>query len=194
MNTTTAPRVLLNPTSGERAIIHTSARNSDGRQWAIEAFIPAYKGKTPAAHFHPRATERFEIIAGRARFRLAGQEEIAGPGDVVVVPPGTAHIHPWSISAAGLHMYHRIELATPDFVALAKFDAMLETFYTLARQGKLNAAGQPNPLQLALILRDIQPEGYLVGVPIPLQHLLMGALASIGKLFGYQARYTADLR
>jgi len=183
------PRVLENPVSGEKVIIHTSACNSDGRHWELQALIPAYKGKIPAAHFHPRATERFEIIAGQARYLLAGQEYAAGPGDVIIVPPGTAHIHPWSTSAEGLHMRQSTDLDQPDFAALEKFDAMIETLFALARAGKVNEQGQPNPLQFALILRDIRPEGYLAGVPIPLQKVLVGIMAGIGKLFGYKARY-----
>lgn len=187
----TGPRVLENPTSGEKVIIHTSARNSDGRHWELEAFIPAYKGKIPAAHFHPRATERFEIIAGQARYMLAGKEYDAGPGDVILVPPGTAHIHPWSNSAEGLHMRQTTDLDQPDFAALEKFDAMIETLFALAQEGKVNAQGQPNLLQFAVILHDIQPEGYLAGLPITLQHLLIGGLAGLGRRFGYTVRKPA---
>lgn len=183
------PRVLENPTSGEKVIIHTTARNSDGRHWELEALIPAYKGKIPVAHFHPHATERFEIMRGQARYRLAGKEYDAGPGDVIVVPPGTAHIHPWSNSAEELHLRQCTELEQPNFAALEKFDAMIETLFALARDGKVNAQGQPHPLQFALILRDIQPEGYLAGIPIPVQHVLVGGMAGIGRLFGYKARY-----
>lgn len=184
------PRVLENPISGEKVIIHTSACNSDGRHWELEAFLPAYKGKIPVAHVHPRATERFDIIAGQARYRLAGKEYDAGPGDVILVPPGTSHIHPWSTSAEGLHMRQSTELDQPDFAALEKFDAMIETLFALARAGKVNAQGQPHPLQFALILRDIQPEGYLAGIPIPIQHVLVGGLAGLGKRFGYNAHYS----
>lgn len=180
-------RVLENPVSGEKVIIHTSARNSDGRHWALEAFIPAYKGKIVAAHFHPRATERFEIIAGQARYMVAGKEYDAAPGDVITVPPGTAHIHPWSNSAEGLHYRQSTELDQVDFAALVKFDTMVETLFALAQEGKVNAQGQPTPLQLAVILRDVQPEGYLAGLPIWLQHALIGGLAGIGRLFGFKA-------
>lgn len=187
-----SPRVLENPMSGEKVIIHTSPRNSDGRHWELEAFLPAYKGKIPAAHFHPRATEHFEIISGQARYVLAGKEYAAGPGTVIVVPPGTAHLHPWSDSADGLHMRQVTELDQPDFDALAKFDAMIEALFALAREGKVNAQGQPHPLQFAMILRDIQPEGYLAGMPIPLQHLLVGMMAGIGKRLGYQVHAAAQ--
>lgn len=182
---TAGPRVLENPISGEKVIIHTSARNSDGRHWEVEALIPAYKGKIPVAHVHPRATERFTILRGQARYQLAGKEYNAGPGDVIIVPPGTSHIHPWSTSAEGLHMRQATELAQPDYAALVKFDTMIETLFRLAQEGKVNAQGQPYPLQFAVILHEIQPEGYLAALPIPLQHGLIGGLAWIGRRFGY---------
>lgn len=179
------PRVLENPISGEKVIIQTSAHNSDGRHWALEALIPAYQGKIPLAHFHPHATERFEILRGQARYQLAGKEAEAGPGDVITVPPGTSHIHPWSVSAEGLHLRQSTDLVQPDYAALAKFDTMIETLFRLAQAGKVNAQGQPHPLQFAVILHDIQPEGYLAGLPIPLQHVVIGGLAAIGRRFGY---------
>ena len=36
--------------------------------------------------------ERFEILAGRAAFRIDGTERIADAGQVVIVPPGTLHL------------------------------------------------------------------------------------------------------
>ena len=49
-------------------------------------------GHRAAEHVHPGTEERFEILAGRAAFRIAGVERIADPGDVVVVSPGTPHV------------------------------------------------------------------------------------------------------
>jgi quercetin dioxygenase-like cupin family protein len=49
-------------------------------------------GHRAAEHVHPEMEERFEVIEGRAAFRLAGEERVAGPGEVVVVSPGTPHL------------------------------------------------------------------------------------------------------
>ncbi len=49
-------------------------------------------GQRAIAHVHPEMEERFEILAGRAAFRIDGAESIAEAGDVVVVPPGTLHL------------------------------------------------------------------------------------------------------
>jgi quercetin dioxygenase-like cupin family protein len=49
-------------------------------------------GHRAIAHIHPGMEERFEILAGRAAFRIDGMERTADGGDVVVVPPGTCHL------------------------------------------------------------------------------------------------------
>ncbi|HEY3019119.1 MAG TPA: cupin domain-containing protein, partial [Solirubrobacteraceae bacterium] len=48
-------------------------------------------GHRAAEHVHPEMQERYEVLAGTAAFRIAGVESTAGPGEVVVVPPGTRH-------------------------------------------------------------------------------------------------------
>ena len=42
-------------------------------------------GAVPIPHVHPIQTERFEVVAGRMRFRVGLRTVIAGPGDVVEV-------------------------------------------------------------------------------------------------------------
>jgi quercetin dioxygenase-like cupin family protein len=49
-------------------------------------------GQRAVAHVHPEMEERFEILAGRAAFRIDAVESIANAGQVVVVPPGTLHL------------------------------------------------------------------------------------------------------
>jgi quercetin dioxygenase-like cupin family protein len=46
-------------------------------------------------HIHPEMEETFRVVRGRAAVRTGGpdgDEVHAGPGDVVVVPPGTRHL------------------------------------------------------------------------------------------------------
>src|SRR3712207_7745407 len=42
-------------------------------------------------HVHRRQTERFEVLAGRARSHVDGAERSHGPGDVFVAPAGAVH-------------------------------------------------------------------------------------------------------
>jgi mannose-6-phosphate isomerase-like protein (cupin superfamily) len=63
----------------------TAARN----QSLAEATVPA--GRTTAEHFHRSSEEIYHFTAGRGRMRLADEERDVGPGDCVVIPPGTRH-------------------------------------------------------------------------------------------------------
>jgi mannose-6-phosphate isomerase-like protein (cupin superfamily) len=45
----------------------------------------------PVMHLHDDASEIFYFIAGRARLEIGNTEEYFGPGDFVLVPPGTPH-------------------------------------------------------------------------------------------------------
>jgi quercetin dioxygenase-like cupin family protein len=54
-------------------------------------------GQRAIEHVHPIMEERFEVLAGRAAFRIDGIEIEATTGTVVVVPPGRRHLA-WSPS------------------------------------------------------------------------------------------------
>jgi quercetin dioxygenase-like cupin family protein len=49
-------------------------------------------GHRAAPHVHPTLEERFEVLEGRAGFVVDGVESVAGPGEVVVAPPGATHV------------------------------------------------------------------------------------------------------
>jgi mannose-6-phosphate isomerase-like protein (cupin superfamily) len=50
-------------------------------------------GRRAAAHVHPEMEERYEVVSGTAAFRIGEDpERTAGPGETVVVPPGTRHL------------------------------------------------------------------------------------------------------
>jgi len=47
--------------------------------------------KLPPAHRHPAQDERFDVLEGRLRIVLDGEERILGPGEGLDVPRGAAH-------------------------------------------------------------------------------------------------------
>ncbi|GAA1689461.1 hypothetical protein GCM10009765_43520 [Fodinicola feengrottensis] len=82
--------VIENPASGERIVIRRTAAETGGDLLAWELFL-APGGRVPSSHAHPEQEERFELLAGRLRFRVGFRTVVAGPGDVVVVRPGQVH-------------------------------------------------------------------------------------------------------
>jgi mannose-6-phosphate isomerase-like protein (cupin superfamily) len=99
-----AGQVIENPVTGVKLIFHKTAHESDGASWEAEEFLKPFAGKISMAHYHPHMDEIFAIISGSARYVLDGVEHQASAGDVVTLPAGIPHIHPWSDSAEGLHI------------------------------------------------------------------------------------------
>lgn len=63
----------------------TAARN----QSLAEATVPP--GGQTDEHYHPRSEEIYFFTSGRGRMRLETEEFEVGPGDCVVIAPGTPH-------------------------------------------------------------------------------------------------------
>jgi hypothetical protein len=70
-----------------------------------------------------------------------------------------------------------------------KTEAFFETVWGLAKDGKVNDEGVPNLLRVALIAREYEEEYCLVSPPRAVQRVLFAALAPVGRLLGYPARY-----
>ena len=85
-----AGQTIENPLSGERITFRKTAADTGGELLAFDLELSP-DGHVPGMHVHPTQEERFEVVSGTMRFRKGLKKVTAGPGDVVVVPPGTAH-------------------------------------------------------------------------------------------------------
>ena len=84
-----APQVIENALSGERIVITGPPGNGHG-MLAWDLYLSP-GGRVPNSHLHPSQEERFHVRGGRVQFRVDGRRVLAGPGDIVRVPAGTAH-------------------------------------------------------------------------------------------------------
>src|SRR2546426_3516971 len=57
----------------------------------VEMWVDPGGGVPP--HIHPAMEERFEVLVGRPSFLAGRKWRTAGPGEMVVVPPGTRHAY-----------------------------------------------------------------------------------------------------
>jgi quercetin dioxygenase-like cupin family protein len=80
-----------NPATGERVTFIRTSADTGGELLELELVWPR-EGQRAPEHVHPEMEERYEVISGAARLRIAGEEIAAGPGDVVTVAPGTPHL------------------------------------------------------------------------------------------------------
>jgi mannose-6-phosphate isomerase-like protein (cupin superfamily) len=176
---------LTNPVTGERVTFLETAADTDGEYVLIDVTVEP-DGFVAAAHIHPYQSERFEIIVGEAEFTLGREKVTARPGDVVMVEPGALH-HFRNTGEGDLRFITEVRPAL-------SFEAFIETMYGLAADGKTNRKGLPNPLRLAVIMRQ---HFDLVRLPFPPAWVQKTGLvlgAPFGRLLGYRPTYATDAR
>ena len=121
------------------------------------------------------------MVSGRVGFRLDGGETVARVGQRLHVPAGTAHDW-WNAGEDEAHVAVGI---TP----VARFEEAISNTWSLAQDGKTNAKGMPNLLQLALLAREFEDVLYFTDPPRILQKILFGILAPVARLLGYKGSY-----
>jgi quercetin dioxygenase-like cupin family protein len=166
-------QTLENPVTGERFTFTHTAASTGGELLAFD-FALRPGGAVPIPHVHPIQTERFEVVAGRMRFRVGLRRIEASPGDVVEVAPGVAH----SFANAGEEEARlRVEVRP----ALA-MEEMFAEVVAMARAGRMNRRGLPrNVLDLAALARRYDQEAHAPLLGLPLQRLLLAPLVRLSN-------------
>jgi len=175
-----AGQTVENPVTGERLVSHETAHETGGEYIRFEAVISP-GGTLASAHKHPNQTERFEIVSGTLTMLVGLQKVEAGPGDVVVVEPGTPHNF-WNKTDGPVRMNVEIRPAL-------HLESLIETMYSLAADGKTNRWGMPNPFRLAVIAKEHFDTVRMPIVPSGVQRAALAVGAPVGRLFGYRPTY-----
>jgi len=172
---------LFNPATGLRTVFRQTAEETNGELLQVD-WIAAGPWTTGPDHIHPLQDERFEVVSGRLGLRVNGVEHVLEPGDVVVAQAGAPHAA-WNAGSEEVH-------ALVDFRPALRTETAFETLAGLAQDGMTTSAGAPkNPFRLALVLRHFEDEIYLARPPLAVQHVLLGAVAAVGRLLGYRPEY-----
>lgn len=164
-----------------RLVFKQTASDTNGELLKFEQFVRGGNPEVPE-HIHPHQEERFVVLSGMMGVRAAGKDQILGPGEEVIVPPGTPHTF-WNAGDEELH--HVVELRPA-----LKSETFFETVFGLQQDGKFPAEGEkrpPNLFQGALIVSEY--ENYLAGLPMSVQKVFFPPIAFLGRLLGYKANY-----
>jgi mannose-6-phosphate isomerase-like protein (cupin superfamily) len=172
--------VIENPVTGERLLFLETSQETNGEYVLVECTVQP-NGFVAAAHMHPKQTERFEIEEGLLGFRLDGAEIVAGPGETVVVPPGSSHKF-WNLGETEARFVTEVRPAL-------QFERLLETMFALANDGKTSRKGMPNPLRLAVIANAHFDDVRLPFPPAWMQRAGLAMGAPLGRLLGYEPTY-----
>jgi quercetin dioxygenase-like cupin family protein len=173
-----------NPVTGERLVFRKTSRETGGQAVVIETFVQP-NGFVAAAHVHPSQDEQFEVLSGSVGFKIGGEKLVAGPGQRLTVPAGTAHKF-WNAGDDEAHFVCEIRPAL-------QFEQLIETMFSLATDGKTNRKGMPNPLRLAVIANEHFDTVRLPFPPAFVQRIGLAVGAPLGRLLGYGATYVPEV-
>ena len=166
-------QTLENPVTGERFTFTHTAATTDGELLAFD-FALRPGGAVPMPHVHPTQTERFEVVAGRMRFRVGLRTRIAEPGDVIEVAPGVMH----SFANAGDDEARlRIEVRPA-----LDMEEMFAEVISMAEAGRMERRGMPrNLFDLAALARRYDQVAHAPLLSVGVQRLLLAPFAGLGR-------------
>ena len=168
-----AGQTLTNPASGERITFRQTAAGTDGALVSIDLELPAGARVPGGLHIHPRQEERFAVVAGTMRFRLARRRVTAGPGEVIVIPAGVKHDF---ANAGEVDALVRVEIRPA-----LQIERLFETAVNLAERGRTMLGGIPKPLDLALFLSEFENEVQGAFPPRWMQRIALAPLARLAR-------------
>jgi quercetin dioxygenase-like cupin family protein len=167
-----AGQMVENPVTGERIVFRQTSADTNGELVAIDLALPP-GGHVPGLHVHPLQEERFEVTAGKMKFRYGMKTIVAGPGETVVVPAGKIH----NFANAGDEPSQcRVEIRPA-----LKMEQLFETTVRLATEGRTNSKGMPKPLDLALFVEEFKDEVRAPFPPAPVVKAVMAPLRALAR-------------
>lgn len=164
---------------GHRFHVLESARDTEDGFLRIDYFAPP-RANVPE-HTHHFQEESFEVISGKLGLRVGGQEMILGPGQSAVGPPKVTH--EWWNPSNDEEVRFLVGIRPGEEV-----EVMFETLLDLMQEKKTIGPIPKNPLQAGVLVQEIASWVVLT----PMENALLApvrALAFVGRLFGYRARY-----
>lgn len=169
--------IITNPVSGEKIIFTDTSATTNGKYVAYDYYS---KERQPIAprHFHPVATESFEVVQGELSVWLDGKVNVFHPGDKLVIPPGVVHTG-WNSGKGTLFVRSKI---TP---AMA-FEDYYNVAFRQAQAGKVNKKGVPRLLQIAVLCQKTKNQLFAPKC-VWGQKLFFAIAAPIGRLFGFKS-------
>lgn len=181
--------VLENPAMGTTVEFVETSSSSDARRLVMDWTLPPGRRTVSTNHLHRWGAERWEVLDGRAGYRIGRDENTADAGAAWDIPVKTAHVHPWNAGDGPLRVRQIVASSEGEPPLIPGVERFFETLCALGQQGKTDEKGDiRSRLQAAITIREfLMPNTYLVGPPRFLQDALFATAAAIARLAGRSA-------
>lgn len=145
----------------------------------IESVHPATDQREPL-HVHPAQESSAELLAGTLAFELDGRVRELNAGESISIPANAPHRF-WNDSGSEARSLQTFRPA----LAIADF---FETYFELARQGRIGRNGEIPLLNVAMMTPVFANEIRLTSPPWPIVRLTAFVLRPLARLRGVQPR------
>ena len=177
--------VFMNPVMGHEYRLLERDTDADGEFLRAQVRYRADANHF-AEHIHIHQDETFKVLSGELVVTIDGSDRTLGEGEQITLSAGTPHFH-WTTPGIETRVLYEVR-------PLQFMDTLLRTLATLAQDGRTDAEGVPNLLQLAVTLDSHSEMVYFTGPPIVAQRLLFKLLAPFSQLRGYKTDYPKTAR
>ena len=163
--------------AGESLTFTGVVRDADGERVEADGF--AKPGAGPPMHVHLLQEEAARVVAGRMGYQILGREpQFAGPGDLVVWPPGTPHRW-WNAGDTDLRM-----------TGWCKPPGNVEYFLgAIFASMKATGKNRPSIFDAAFLITTYRSEFAMLAIPAPVQRIIFPIAIAIGRLLGKYDKY-----
>jgi quercetin dioxygenase-like cupin family protein len=173
-------KVIRNTKTGQDIRFIKTGKETNGELLEMEASFTPHSIE-PAAHYHPRQTEDFTVLAGALTVRLNGKVTVLKAGDSLHIPSSAVHAM-WNSSNQKTIVNWKVKPAL-------NTDHLLETGVGLANDTDTTEKGMPGVLQMALLAQRFSDVYRLAKPPYVVQRVLFAVLTPFAYLAGYRAEY-----
>lgn len=166
-----------------------TSSSSGGRKLVMDWTMPAGRRTVATNHYHRWGSERWEVLEGRAGYRLGREEGTAEGGEAWDIVMNEGHVHPWNAGDGTLRVRQIVGSAEGEPPLIPGVERFFETICALGQRGKTDEKGDfSSRLQAAITIREfLMPNTYLVGPPRLLQDVLFASMAAIARGAGRSA-------
>ncbi len=139
----------------------------------------AQPGAGPPMHVHYLQEEAVRVVRGRLGYQvLGGQQQFAGPGELVVWPAGTAHRW-WNAGSDELQM-------TGWCCPPGNVEFFLGTLFAST---KANGGRRPGLFDAAFLVSRYRTEFALIDMPAALRHVVIPIVYFLGTVLGKYKKF-----
>ena len=173
-------KTIYNSKTGIGTKFLQTGRDTDGQLLEMETTYPAHSLEPPP-HYHPFQEEDFVVLSGEMMARIDGQLRVLKQGDTLHIAKNQVHSM-WNHTEGPSTLNWKVRPALDS-------EYLFETATGLANAGKTNPNGTPNILQSALLMNRFSQVYRLVKPSYPVQRVVFGVLAPLGRLLGMKGWY-----